>query len=151
MKLLPYGLIAFAAGLLLVPSHADALTQRRTEEVRVRFNKLSGTLPAAEVRKVLAAVDRVRSEDWCGSWVALLWRAPAQTVGAPKPSELTSRRIAFIEALLTNSGYPAKRVGAASEVAMFLDGPAADLILVAEGPPPRNDCPLPQNAAGFRE
>ena len=151
VKFFPFGLIAFVAGLLLVPPHAGALTQGRSEEVRVRFKELSDTLPASEVKKVLAAVDRVRSEDWCSSWVALLWRPPAQTVGAPKPSELTLRRIAFIKTLLTNAGYPAKLVGAGSEVAMFLDGPAADLILIAEGSPPRTDCSLPKNAAGFRE
>lgn len=104
-------LVAFASGLGLHAVPAAALSMYVDKEVAVQFEDRAIALAAPERAKVIAALEEIRAEDWCGFQFAHSAGHADPSEGTPRYLEdLSKARAAYVGRLLFIYGVPPSRI-----------------------------------------
>lgn len=133
-------------------------TAHRTLEVDLDFQDRSVSLTTLELQKLSAAVETVRSEDWCGfAFVLVTGHALSSEVSDTPLQDLSDRRALYVAEQLERIGLPKSRIYYEGKSDRFTSagwasGRKVELLFQAEGSETQTStpCTIPKNAEGFR-
>ena len=154
MKLRSEVIWYFLASLLLISGGATALTPPVASfPVVANFEKNSSIVSAEERDKIIAAIKRMKAEDWCPFVQGTVNGGALKSEGTEAEQEALARlRAEHVGHILEEAGLPKQRtyLVAQRSVTSLVPGAEGQTELRFDGFPGHPKCSIPQDVNGFR-
>jgi len=139
-------ILAATLALFISPVHGLVFS-KETASATLKFDRFATALAEDQRTEVFKILDRVRT--WCElEIVVVVGYAGRGEATAGEQKRLTEARTAYVAGLLKLSGVPVHLTF--TEVKLLEPWPFGVVELEFVGLPPREECPIPPNADGFR-
>lgn len=144
----------FLASLLLISGGATALTPAVASfPVVLNFEKNSSIVSAEERDKIIAAIKRIKAEDWCPFVQGIVNGGASKSEGTEAEQEALARlRAEHVGHILVEAGLPKQRTYLLVQKSLtpLVPGAEGQTGLRFDGFPGQPKCSIPQDANGFR-
>ena len=140
--------------LLLNSDIASALTPVTVSfPVAINFEKYSSVVSAVERDKIVAALNRIKTEDWCPFVQGFVNGRASKSEGTEEEQEALARlRAEHVDQLLEEAGFPKERtyILLKRSLTPLVSEPDSRTELRFDGFPGHPKCSIPRDVNGFR-